>query len=65
MELLACTQGTQGTLQIVRWPYELIILSIGHFEGPATDQLVKGLQPLILKQFEKADQFYQILTNVF
>ena len=43
MELLACTQGTQGTLQIVRWPHELIILLIGHFEGPATDQLVKGL----------------------
>ena len=43
MELLVCTQGTQGTLQIVRWPCELIILSIGHFEGPTIDQLVKGL----------------------
>ena len=32
----------QGTAQTVRWPCKLIILSIGHFQGPTEVQL-KGL----------------------
>ena len=39
MEFLANTGATHGILQIVRWPCEPIILSIGHFEGPTEDQL--------------------------
>ena len=41
MQFLVNADGTHGTLQAVRWPGELIILSIGHFEGP-TEQLVKS-----------------------
>ena len=39
MEFLANTDGTHGTLQTVRWPFELIILSIGHLESPTEVQL--------------------------
>ena len=39
MEFLANTDGAHGTLETVRWPYEPIILSIGHFEGPTEVQL--------------------------
>ena len=39
MEFLASSQGTHRTLQVVRWPCEPIILSIGHFEGPTEVQL--------------------------
>ena len=34
MEFLANTDGTDETLQTVRQPFELIILSIGHIESP-------------------------------
>ena len=33
------TDGTQKTLQTVRWLCEPVILSIGHFEGPTEFQL--------------------------
>ena len=39
MEFLACTHGSQGTALFVRWPWEPIILLIGHFEGPTEVQL--------------------------
>ena len=39
MEFLVNTDGTNGTLQIVRWPYKPIILSVGHFESPTEVQL--------------------------
>ena len=39
MDFLASSQGTHRTLQVVRWPCEPIILSIGHFEGPTEVQL--------------------------
>ena len=45
MEFLANTDFTHRTLQTVRWPWEPIILWIGHFEGRTevqTEQLVKG-----------------------
>ena len=48
MEFLACTQGTQGTTQTVRWPYEPIILSIRHFEGPTEVQLNSCLKTVSL-----------------
>ena len=38
-KFLASTHYTQGTAQTVRWPYEPIILSIGHFEGSTEVQL--------------------------
>ena len=38
-KFLASTHGTLGTLETVRWPCELIILSIGHFESPTEVQL--------------------------
>ena len=34
------SQRTRGTLQVVRWPCEPIILSIGHFGGPIEVQLI-------------------------
>ena len=39
MEFLVNTDGTLGTLQTVRWPCDLIILLIGHFESPTEVQL--------------------------
>ena len=33
-EFLATTNGTQNTAQTVKWPCELIILSMGHLESP-------------------------------
>ena len=39
MEFLGNTDGTHGTLETVRWPYKLIILSFGHFEGSNEVQL--------------------------
>ena len=39
MEFLTSAQGTNRTLQSVRWPCEPIILSIGHFESPTEVQL--------------------------
>ena len=38
MEFLASANDTQGIAQTVRWPWKLIILSIGHFEVPAEVQ---------------------------
>ena len=34
MEFLSSAQGTNKTLQSVRWPSESIILPFGHFESP-------------------------------
>ena len=39
MQFLANTDGTHRILQLVRWPCEPIILSIGHFEGLTEVQL--------------------------
>ena len=39
MESLANTDGTHGTLQAVRWPFEPIIWWIGYFEGLTEVQL--------------------------
>ena len=39
IEFLANTDSTHGTLQSVRWPYEVSILSIGHFEVSTEVQL--------------------------
>ena len=33
------THGSQGIAQTVRWPWEQIILLIGHFERPTEVQL--------------------------
>ena len=38
-EFSAGTHRTQGTAQSVRWPCELLVLWIGHFEGPTEVQL--------------------------
>ena len=38
-EVSAGTHGTQGTAETVRWPCELVILWIEHFEGPTEVQL--------------------------
>ena len=38
-EFSACICGSQGTPETVRKPCGLIILSIGHFEGPTEGQL--------------------------
>ena len=38
-EFLACTHGTPGIAQTVKWPYEPMILLIRHFEGPTEVQL--------------------------
>ena len=39
MVFLVNTDGTQKTLQTVRWLCEPVILSIGHFEGRPEVQL--------------------------
>ena len=39
MEFLACTQGTHGTPQTLRWPCKQISLSIGHFKSLTEAQL--------------------------
>ena len=39
MEFLNSVQGTNKTLQTVRWHCEPIILLIGHFEGSTEIQL--------------------------
>ena len=44
MEFLANADGNQGNLQSVRWPCELIIFSIGHFEGPTEVQFNSWLK---------------------
>ena len=38
MEFLNNTDGTHETLQTHRWPSKLIILLMGHFEGPTVLQ---------------------------
>ena len=38
-EFLAVANGTQEIAKAFRWPCELIILSIGHFEGPTEVKL--------------------------
>ena len=39
MEFLDSAHCAQGIAQTIRWPCELIILSIGYFEGPTEVQL--------------------------
>ena len=38
-EFLTSTQGTQVTPHTIGWPWEPIILSIGHFQGITKIQL--------------------------